>query len=100
MNRTDETSKTNGHTPRPWYRQFWPWFVIAIPTWGVMSSVITATVAIRGADEVLTQPVRPALSRTSWREGMTPGEVRAVLDDAGPVAPPVQHDPAGGSPPS
>ena len=32
---------------RPWYRQFWPWFLIAIPLAGVVMATITATFAYR-----------------------------------------------------
>jgi len=32
---------------RPWYRQFWPWFLIAIPALSVVSGVTTAVLAMR-----------------------------------------------------
>jgi len=32
---------------QPWYRQFWPWFLIAIPGMSVVFSVTTAVLAIR-----------------------------------------------------
>ena len=32
---------------RPWYRQFWPWFLIAIPGLAVVSGVTTAVLAMR-----------------------------------------------------
>jgi hypothetical protein len=31
----------------PWYRQFWPWFLIAIPSMAVVGGVITAVLATR-----------------------------------------------------
>ncbi|PJG59222.1 FixH family protein [Aeromonas cavernicola] len=30
---------------QPWYRQFWPWFIIALPTTAVIGSVATAIIA-------------------------------------------------------
>lgn len=30
---------------KPWYRQFWPWFIIALPTAAVIGSVVTAFIA-------------------------------------------------------
>lgn len=51
----------------PWYRQFWPWFLIAIPLLGVVLSTITAVNAIRGADPEVPQ-VQAPLSKTSWTD--------------------------------
>lgn len=30
---------------KPWYRQFWPWFIIALPTAAVVGSITTAIIA-------------------------------------------------------
>ena len=30
---------------KPWYRQFWPWFIIALPTAAVVGSISTAIIA-------------------------------------------------------
>lgn len=37
----------------PWYRQPWPWFLIALPASAVVGGVITATLAVRTNDEVV-----------------------------------------------
>lgn len=29
----------------PWYRQFWPWFIIALPCAAVVGSIVTAIIA-------------------------------------------------------
>ena len=51
---------------RSWYRQFWPWFLIAIPLAGVVTASITATYAFTHADaEVRKANVAP-LDKTSW----------------------------------
>ena len=39
--------------PRAWYRQFWPWFVIALPAISVVFSVATLVVAVRHADSLV-----------------------------------------------
>ena len=35
----------------PWYRQPWPWFVIALPAVAVVASIASAVLAVRSADE-------------------------------------------------
>lgn len=37
----------------PWYRQPWPWFLIALPAAAVVGSVATAVLAVRTNDEVV-----------------------------------------------
>ena len=34
----------------PWYRQFWPWFIISIPALTVVAAIITINIAIRTDD--------------------------------------------------
>ena len=41
---------------RPWYRQFWPWFLIALPAISVVASFVSLALAIRNADEVVSEP--------------------------------------------
>jgi hypothetical protein len=36
--------------PLPWYRQFWPWFIIALPMTAVIASVITLIIAAHDPD--------------------------------------------------
>lgn len=38
----------------PWYRQFWPWFILAILSWGVVSATITLTVALKNPPHMMT----------------------------------------------
>lgn len=37
----------------PWHRQFWPWFLIALPACVVVASVLTFFIANRGADDLV-----------------------------------------------
>ena len=37
----------------PWYRQFWPWFVIALLSSAVMGSLTSAYLAVHTHDVVL-----------------------------------------------
>lgn len=38
---------------QPWYRQFWPWFLIAVPGLSVVASVAMLVVAVRHADSLV-----------------------------------------------
>ena len=38
----------------PWYRQFWPWFILAILSWGVVSATITLSFALRNPPHMMT----------------------------------------------
>jgi uncharacterized protein len=68
MSTDNQPSQRTVRPSRPWYRQFWPWFLVAIAGWGVVSSAVTATIAFSGADEVITYQQGRALSKTSWRD--------------------------------
>ena len=37
----------------PWYRQFWPWFIIALPTAAVIASFISLWLAISHPDQLV-----------------------------------------------
>ena len=42
-----------GRDTAPWYRQFWPWFIIALPLSAVIAGTITLVIAYRNADDVV-----------------------------------------------
>ncbi len=37
----------------PWYRQFWPWFIIALPASAVLAGLATLAIAIRYPDAMV-----------------------------------------------
>lgn len=39
----------------PWHRQFWPWFLIALPGSVVIASLAMVYIASRGADDLVAQ---------------------------------------------
>lgn len=41
--------------PRPWYRQRWPWFLIAGPAIVVVAGIATAIIAIRSDDGLVAE---------------------------------------------
>ncbi|MGB0895627.1 MAG: FixH family protein [Parashewanella sp.] len=40
-------------TPQPWYKQFWPWFLIILPLTVVCASVATLMIAMNNADPLV-----------------------------------------------
>lgn len=38
---------------RPWYREPWPWFLMALPAAAVVGGIVTAAIAFRDADGVV-----------------------------------------------
>jgi len=48
-----KTSSLPGGDTAPWYRQFWPWFLIALPGCVVVAALYTVHIAYRGADDLV-----------------------------------------------
>jgi hypothetical protein len=38
---------------KPWYRQFWPWFIMALPASVVVAGLGTVYIAVTGADDLV-----------------------------------------------
>lgn len=38
---------------KPWYRQFWPWFLILLPASSVVGGLSTVVIAFKNADDVV-----------------------------------------------
>lgn len=38
---------------QPWYRQFWPWFIIALPASAVIASFFTLWLAVSNPDTLV-----------------------------------------------
>jgi hypothetical protein len=50
---SDHPSNDTQKTPDsfvPWYRQFWPWFIIALPAAAVIASFFTLWLAVSNPD--------------------------------------------------
>ena len=62
----------------PWYRQPWPWFLIALPATAVVGGIITAILAVRTADGPVTADY--------YKEGLAINEEVARADLARSLA--------------
>ena len=40
---------------KPWYRQFWPWFIIALPAASVVAGVTTVWIAMQTTDSLVVR---------------------------------------------
>jgi len=47
------TQLDNQITPPPWYRQFWPWFLIALPASAVVAGITTVIIATMNRDSLV-----------------------------------------------
>jgi hypothetical protein len=45
-------SKQKNTDTKPWYKQFWPWFLIALPGSVVIASMLTIGIAIENAPTI------------------------------------------------
>ena len=43
----------NDQDTKPWYRQFWPWFIICLPASAVVASLYTVSLAYRTTDSLV-----------------------------------------------
>ncbi|WP_162062942.1 FixH family protein [Vibrio taketomensis] len=40
---------------KPWYKQFWPWFLIALPLTVVVAAFVTLSIAIKNSPSLVTE---------------------------------------------
>lgn len=66
--------------PTPWYRQFWPWFLIALPASAVTASIATAWLAFTTPEVIVKTPTQAQTAYRPYRE------VRSAFPAAGRAA--------------
>jgi hypothetical protein len=49
---------------QPWYRQFWPWFIIMLPATAVVASLYTLSIAMRSEDSLVVDAGRSVSAAT------------------------------------
>jgi hypothetical protein len=70
---------------KPWYRQFWPWFLIALPATVVVASIATFIIANSQPLEVDPTYARSGFAVTDDGQATDP-ECDATDDDLGDAA--------------
>ncbi|NOR18755.1 MAG: hypothetical protein GQ538_01535 [Xanthomonadales bacterium] len=51
----EQKHQTGSIQEPPWYRQFWPWFIIALPASAVIASLITFYLAVSRPDHLVVE---------------------------------------------
>jgi uncharacterized protein len=65
-------ASSSSPTPRAWWREPMVWMVIGGPLAVVVAGILTAVIAIRGADTVLTVEANPGQSAATEPDALTP----------------------------
>ena len=66
--------KEAAETHPPWYRQFWPWVLIAIPLLTVIASGVTLWLAISNPDYLVVEDQEYQQIRNELRAQDVPGQ--------------------------
>ncbi|NVK21240.1 MAG: FixH family protein [Kangiellaceae bacterium] len=53
MTNTTHTQSSQQKDTKPWYKQFWPWFLIALPASSVIAGITTVFIAFNNADSMV-----------------------------------------------
>ena len=73
--------------PTPWYRQFWPWFLIAMPGTVVIASMVTLYLALQQPLEVDPTYGRRVMEVTREEPAVAaPADCAVPADDEAAVA--------------
>ena len=65
-------NNSNVTDDKPWFKQFWPWFLIILPGTVVIASLATVIIAFKGADDVV--------SKDYYKEGLAINHVATGTD--------------------
>ena len=69
----------------PWYRQFWPWFIIALPAAAVVASFFTLWLAISRPDYLVVDDEEYQRLNSSLKaQPEVPENKEDKADDSGP----------------
>ena len=72
----------NAEQNLPWYRQFWPWFIIALPASAVIASFVTLWLAISNPDHLVVDEVEYQQLRSELKAQAPVKESKAGVPDS------------------
>lgn len=76
-----QQSKAHADLNLPWYRQFWPWFIIALPASAVIASFLTLWLAVNNPDTlVVSDDQYRDIKGELKAQGQTKGEQQKQAD--------------------
>jgi hypothetical protein len=74
LNQVKQNAKHDAGQEEPWYRQFWPWFIIALPASAVIASFITLWLAI-------SNPVELVVTEEDYQQLRSELKAQTVAED-------------------
>ena len=67
---------------QPWYRQFWPWFIIALPASAVIASFISLWLAVSNPDHLVVDEQEYQQLRSELKAQAPASETKAGTPDS------------------
>jgi len=76
MSQKPQSNTALNNPPRepPWYRQFWPWFIIALPASVVVASFFTLWLAISNPDPLVVDDGQYQRLNSEMKAQQAPGK--------------------------
>lgn len=74
LNQARQNAQAAAEQADPWYRQFWPWFIIALPASAVIASFITLWLAI-------SNPVELVVTEEDYQQLRSELKAQTVAED-------------------
>ena len=72
-------NKLPNHDTQPWYRQFWPWFLISLPATVVVAGFVTLYIANKYSDDLVAdEPYKDGLAINIQLEKKLVAEQRGI----------------------
>ena len=77
-----QNEKSESMQNQPWYRQFWPWFIIALPASAVIASFISLWLAVSNPDHLVVDEQEYQQLRSELKAQTPANENKAGTPDS------------------